>query len=549
MVCLFEVALFRFKAQLSKSTHFCRRRRIVVIRPSTSQDIFVFIHNQRMQNMGWHKNKLKNKYLPSPRSLFLDGRTQEDVAIELDYLRKRVNSVEKALDYSTEEIIKLRKIIEELESEKSHLESELSEALQAPFNKRKKEEAPENPKKRGAPVGHPGWFRKKPDHIDKTIDVYLDFCPYCGNKDISPCNHTTEHIQEDLEDGKVIVTRFVHLYFWCPHCKKPVHGWGENEIPNAFIGPEARAKAAFLRYDIKVAYNDVSRALFYLCDLPVSPGAVVGFDHKFRKQGEPLYNALKDSLPQYPFLHADETGWKDDWLWIFTNPDIAFYHIDESRGSKVVIDLLGEFYNGTLISDFWSAYLSLTKARIKQKCLRHILGDIKELLDKKLPKLKDKHPDAKPFLEDVKNLFKDAIFLKNQHSVLTPDEYRSGRKDILKRFRKLYQHEPLSHHESDNIRKRLIKFKNELFVFLKYPAVEPTNNWAERGVRQCVLFRKISFGNMTRNGQKTVALIMTIIKTAKLRLLDPIEVLKRILTDGITPELKRQFCIPQTRAP
>jgi hypothetical protein len=341
-----------------------------------------------------------------------------------------------------------------------------------------------------------------------------------------------------------VVTRFIHLFYWCGHCKKAVHGWGENEIPNAFIGPEARAKATFLRHEIKVSYNDIPRALFHLCGLPLSPGTVVGFDHKFRKQGEPLYKALKDSLPQYPFLHADETGWNNDWLWIFTNPDIAFYHIDESRGSKVVIDHLGEFYNGTLITDFWGAYLSKVKARIKQKCLRHILGDIKELLDKDLPKLEGKHPDAETFLKDVKDLFKDAIFLKNQHSVLTPDEYRSGRKDIIKRFRKLYRHEPLSHHESDNIRKRLIKFKNELFVFLKYPAIEPTNNFAERGVRPGVLFRKISFGNRTKLGQKSVALIMTIIKTAKLRLLDPVKVLRDIMANGVTPRLMKQFGLP-----
>jgi hypothetical protein len=69
----------------------------------------------------------------------------------------------------------------------------------------------------------------------------------------------------------------------------------------------------------------------------------------------------------------------------------------------------------------------------KQKCLRHILGDIKKLLDKGLPN----HPDAEAFLKDVKELFKDAIFLYNQHSALTPDEYSSAKKDIFKRFKKL----------------------------------------------------------------------------------------------------------------
>ena len=140
------------------------------------------------------------------------------------------------------------------------------------------------------------------------------------------------------------------------------------------------------------------------------------------------------------------------------------------------------------------------------------MGDIKGLLDKGLPE----EPEAEAFLKIVKKLLKDAVDLHNQYPSLAAERYRSGRKDILKRFRKLYQHEPLSHHETDNIRKRLVVFKNELFVFLKHPAIEPTNNFAERGVRPGVLFRKISFGNMTRHGQKSVALIMTIIKTAKI---------------------------------
>ncbi len=41
-------------------------------------------------------------------------------------------------------------------------------------------EKPVNPKqkKRVAPLGHPGWYRRKPDHIDKVIDVKVpEECP------------------------------------------------------------------------------------------------------------------------------------------------------------------------------------------------------------------------------------------------------------------------------------------------------------------------------------------------------------------------------------
>ena len=331
----------------------------------------------------------------------------------------------------------------------------------------------------------------------------------------------------------------VPIYYWCPHCKKAVHGWGENEIPNAFIGPDVRAKTSFMRHEVKTSYNGARLALLCFGNLSLSPGTMVGFDNHIFKQGKPLYEALKQSLPDTPFIHVDETGWKRDWLWIFTNPDIAFFHIDESRGSKVVIDHLGEFYNGVLITDFWSAYLSKIGAFAKQKCLVHLLRDIRELLKNRLPL------SSEVFLRIVKRLLKDAIFLHNQHTTLTPDEYRSGRKDILKRFRKLLRQVPLSHHDSDNIRKRLIKFKNELFVFLKYPAVSPTNNFAEQGIRNSVLFRKITFGNMTARGKTNVALAMTIIRTALLRGLNPVKILKNIMTDGVTSGLLKQFGLPE----
>ena len=291
----------------------------------------------------------------------------------------------------------------------------------------------------------------------------------------------------------------VPIYYWCRNCKKAVHGWGENEILNAFIGPDVRAKISFMRHEVKTSYNGARLALLCLGNL-------------------------------------DETGWKRDWLWTFTNPNIAFFHIDDSRGSKVVIDHLGEFYNGILISDFWSAYRNKIGAFAKQKCLRHIMGDIRDLLkDESLTS------EAKMFLSDVKELFKDAILLHNMYPTLSNEEYRPACKDIRKRFKKLRSRPELEHHETDNIRKRLINFKDELLVFLKYPAIPPTNNPAEQGIRNAVLFRKISFGNMTERGKRNVSIIMTILRTAKLRALDPIKVLVAIMTNNASSTLLNRF--------
>ena len=497
--------------------------------------------------MGWpqpqdsNRSRAKSPYCPFRKfCVFLHGEEPESVLAEREYLRDRVDTLEFAMDFTNHQFKQLQEHVKELEEETEHLQKELSNALQAPFTKYKKKDPAESTAKRGAPIGHEGHSRSNPEVIDKTLDVYLDRCPICGGERISPCNHTTEHIQEDFEDGKLTATRFVHCYYWCPDCKHVVHGWGENEIPNAFIGPDVRAKTSFMRHEIKSSYNDTRRTLECFGDLKLSNAALVGFDKHMTERGKPLYDALKQSLPNYQFMHADETGWKRDWLWFFTNPFITFFDIDESRGSQVVIDHLGAFYHGVLITDFWNAYRNKVGAFAKQKCLVHFLRDIKELLDAGL----QKHPDAECFLLAVKELIQDAISLHGQHSVLSVEAYRSGRKEILKRFRELYRNAPLSHHESDNIRKRLIAFKNELFTFLKYPIIEPTNNFAEQAIRNAVLLRKLIFGNMTTRGKMNVALAMTIIRTAMQRALSPIEILRDIAVHGTTSELLARFGLP-----
>lgn len=138
-------------------------------------------------------------------------------------------------------------------------------------------------------------------------------------------------------------------------------------------------------------------------------------------------------------------------------------------------------------------------------------------------------------------IIQDAIFLHNAHSALSGTEYRSACKEIRKQFKKIRSHASLSHHETDNIRKRLITFKDELFVFLKYPAIPPTNNPAEQGIRNAVLFRKITFGNMTRRGKNNVAILMTIIRTAKRRSLNPVKVLKAIMSNDASSTLLDRF--------
>lgn len=101
-------------------------------------------------------------------------------------LLRQLDELREANAAKAQEIEKLRREVEELKRE---LKTERQKQFKA-----KKDSAGEPPmavavaaekagKKRGAPVGHPGWFRPRPDHFDRLILVPAPSeCPHCQGR-------------------------------------------------------------------------------------------------------------------------------------------------------------------------------------------------------------------------------------------------------------------------------------------------------------------------------------------------------------------------------
>ena len=84
--------------------------------------------------------------------------------------------------------------------------------------------------------------------------------------------------------------------------------------------------------------------------------------------------------------------------------------------------------------------------------------------------------------------------------------------------------------------RRIIKHRKYLWTFVYDESVEPTNNFAERIVRQGVLWRKISFGTQSERGARYVERILTVCATCRLQSRSIIEYLReacRCHSEGI----------------
>jgi len=443
----------------------------------------------------------------------------------------------KIRDIQQEELGKALEHISELEKENEELRAKLKALHRRQFKANKKasrmssdhpvEEVsePGEKKKRGAPKGHPGWYRRVPDHIDKTVIVPApQLCPHCACSDLLPVEETKDHLQEDIVlQQRTQVTNFRHHQALCTKCNRKVIQAAEGELLNCPIGPTTKAAAVFLRYGLQMPYRKVRELFEVFFNMPFVPASAMAFDRTATRKGQPLYDDLKEKLRLASAAHADETSWRQDglghYLWYAGNDEMALFHIDRHRSSEVAQWILGHNFGGTLNTDGYAAY-NAVNAKARQTCLAHLIRKSKEIRQEillKRPQYQDR--ESIRFSDRIAALFKKACEIAHK---MDSGHIASHRADIFeKRFYSALNTiclTKLSDQKAETLRKRLLDPKKEydrLFTFLKYPGIQPTNNQAEQSLRNMVIFRKICFGTRSHEGSYSHSVLPSLLLTSK----------------------------------
>ena len=142
---------------------------------------------------------------------YLEFRACAEVLAENERLKVENRDLRGVFDVATEAFKQKETEAQALRQENDVLRKKLGELFQRPFARNtdtQEEEPAENPdqsiqtlteterKKRGAPSGHRGATRKKPEgQPDRTVFVLPEQCPQCRSHNISPCHDTEEHTQ------------------------------------------------------------------------------------------------------------------------------------------------------------------------------------------------------------------------------------------------------------------------------------------------------------------------------------------------------------------
>jgi hypothetical protein len=231
-----------------------------------------------------------------------------------------------------------------------------------------------------------------------------------------------------------------------------------------------------------------------------------------------------------PHVHADETGWRIDgrnfWLWAFTDPTFTLYHVDESRGGKVPLKLLGKAFGGTVIADFYSAYDRVGDKR--QRCLPHLMREVKDL------KAADATFADCPLSRRLLRWCREALRLKKRWNELDDAQYEMNASRLEGRLDQLIANPAAmcgEHPDARRLCKRLKRYRHELTRFLWDEQLDGTNNAAERALRPAVVMRKITGGSRSLGAATAWAKLASLLRTADQRGLGVYDATKTLVTE------------------
>jgi transposase len=243
------------------------------------------------------------------------------------------------------------------------------------------------------------------------------------------------------------------------------------------------------------------------------------------------------SARQQPVAYVDETGAPTGnadgnnptrrrcWLWVYAKPSaqrlvtlvVTVFLQGLSRSVAAAIELLGDAFAGTVVSDRFSAYnhLPTHQPQLRQA---HLKRDLTAMADR----TGASGQVGAELLGLQRQLFEhwhqwkagamDWVALQRSCQPI-----RLAFEQTLQRVVELGCQRKEQSPWARTVRtcQQLLKQKQALWTFLETPGIEPTNNAAERALRPAVIQRKISYGVQSANGALCRSRLLTV--TATLR--------------------------------
>jgi len=369
-------------------------------------------------------------------------------------------------------------------------------------------------RKRGAQRGHVGHRREliTEDKVTAVHECFPERCK-CGRHlsqvaDSNPIRHQVVELPE--------ITPLVDEYrlhaVQCG-CGRITRATLPAGVPTGMVGPRMNGLIGLLTGCYRMSRRQAVSLLDDVLGMRISLGALSQAEGKLTDVlSEPVHEAHQYTIEQ-PVKNVDATGWKQSGvgksLWTITTTLVTVFVVTHDATEKTVKQMLGKLV-GIMITDrgrqfgFWA----MDKRQI---CWAHLI--------RKFASFSESSNETVSTLGDRLLLFSQVLF----------DSWYRFRAGEISRARLqretamvrvcvenlLAKGRDLELRGVSGCCKDILVHREALWTFLDKIGVEPTNNAAERALRNFVLWRKNSFGSQSERGTRYAERIMTVVHTLR----------------------------------
>jgi transposase len=373
--------------------------------------------------------------------------------------------------------------------------------------------------KKRKPGGQPGHQRHErpefpPEMVNEFFSCTLDSCPDCGGSLLFSRKADPRVAQQaELIDTPLKITEHKMLAYWCPHCRKVHYApMPEAVAKTGLFGPRLTTLVAFMKGVCHASFSTIRKFFRDVVGIKVSRGYLAKVIAKVTEWLTPAYEELLARLPGEAFLNVDETGHKENakkfWTWCFRAELYTLFRIEPSRGSEVLVDTLGEEFNGVLGCDYFGAYRKYMRKFdvLIQFCLAHLIRDVKFLTT-----LADKKQKA--YGERIREALRELFAVIHRRDTLSEAGFASKLEAARAKLVRIATTRVPQGKHAQNLAKRFHKHGAAYFQFITTPGIEPTNNLAEQAIRFVVIDRRVTQGTRSEAGRRWCERIWTTIAT------------------------------------
>lgn len=374
------------------------------------------------------------------------------------------------------------------------------------------ENSDEKEKNRNNRVGHPGYWKKKPE-ADRVVRLpRLKVCPKHQNELLEPSNKMAEHVIIDLEffgNGvKKLAIKYIGKKARCSKCKKYYPPQKIIELSGYYYGHSLKAWFVYQRLSLHAPYRNILQVAKDQFNETISVRSPLIFQKYFVDYYSEIEEIHLQRILTNNFVHVDETKINvkgiDNWVWVFTDGKHVVFRLTETREANIVHNVLSD-YEGVLVSDFYGGYDSIDCEQ--QKCWSHLIRDINDDLWKAPFDI-----EFENFVIELRN-FIVPIFLTIEKYGLRKWNLNKFRKNIERFYAKIIEGKTYKTEYTLKYQKRFIRYRNSLFTFLEHDGIPWNNNMAERALRHLAVQRKIS--GSFRGAEKEYLLLLGITQTCR----------------------------------